>query len=94
MTEHGVFQETIDLCDEFGAEIEFYVDNSQYGLQRLIRDIKNPKKKKEGDFEDPKISHKRITELSRKMDDDEKAVEHVHKEQRFKRFSPKKDMAG
>lgn len=45
------------------------MDNSQYGLQRLIRDIKNPKPKKEGDFEDPKISHKRITELRRKMDD-------------------------
>lgn len=41
---------TMDLNEDFAVNLELYVDNNQHGLYKLIRDIKNPKPKKDKDF--------------------------------------------
>jgi hypothetical protein len=50
ISDNGAFTMTIDINDDFAAELELYVDRNQHGLFRLIRDIKNPKPKKENEF--------------------------------------------
>lgn len=68
LSDNGAFEMTMDLNDDFAVHLELYVDRNQHGLFRMIRDIKNPKPKKENDFETPSISHQRIIERRRAMD--------------------------
>ena len=43
ISENGSFDISFDLCEDFSAEAELYVNKSQYGLHRFIKSIKNPK---------------------------------------------------
>ena len=71
ISENGAFDIAFDLSEDFSAEAELYVDSSQHGLNRLIRDIKNPKPKQENSTGPaPRIMRQRIAEARKKMDDE------------------------
>lgn len=44
-TENGAFTIKMDFNDDWAAEAELYVERSRYGVERLIKDVKNPKPK-------------------------------------------------
>lgn len=90
-TENGAFTLQVKLNEEYSADIEIYVEKSRYGVERLIRDVKNPKPKQKNE-EDTKITHQKIVEQRKYLPlEDEEEIPH-HK-QKFSKFSPKREVA-
>lgn len=89
-SENGAFKLKIDFNDDWAAEVELYVERTRYAVERLIREIKNPKPKEEG--EAVPLSHQAIKDQRRKLDLKEQEEEgDVHHQQRFKKFSPRRE---
>ena len=93
ISENGAFDIALDLGEEFSAEAELYVDRNQYGLYRLIRDIKNPKPQRENREPAPRIMRQRIAEARKQMDIEAEKEQKGSKEKKFSRFSPKKEVS-
>ena len=93
ISENGAFDLTVDLNEDFAADIQLYVSRTQHGLLRLVRNIKNPQKEGSG-VEPPRIMRQRITENRKKMDEEaEKETRGGSKEKKFTRFSPRREVS-
>jgi hypothetical protein len=89
-TENGAFTLRLHFNDDWAAEAELYVERSRYGVERLVRDVKNPKPQEKG--EAVPISHQAIKEQRRKLNlKEEEEGEETPNANRFKKFSPRRE---
>ena len=87
LTDNGAFTIKMDFNDDWAAEAELYVERSRYGVERLVKDVKNPKPKENG--EAVAISHQAINAQRMQLDLEE--GEEAPHANRFKKFSPKRE---
>jgi hypothetical protein len=43
-TQNGAFAQTMSLSGQFVLDAEIYVDKTRFGIEKLVREVKNPKK--------------------------------------------------